>query len=106
MLSTATSLETPPFKSLRYTFPAGTTLDPGAANGLTACAATGAHGINFPNGQGRPGTPGEETGEGEVVAPDGLPRPTQGNCPATSQVGTVTATSPDLREALTGHIYL
>jgi uncharacterized repeat protein (TIGR01451 family) len=99
-------LGTPPLKTVDFTFPAGTSLSPGAANGLVACAATGPHGIDFPSGTGVAGEPGSVTGEGEEDAADGLPRPAQGDCPPASIVANVTATSPLLKEALAGHLYL
>jgi hypothetical protein len=99
-------LGTPPFKTVDFTFPAGTSLSPAAANGLVACTATGPRGINFPSGTGTPGEPGSTTGEGEEDAPDGLPRPAQGDCPPASIVASVTATSPLLKENLAGHLYL
>ena len=99
-------LGTPPYKSVTFTFPAGTSLSPGAANGLTACVASGPHGIDLPNGEGTPGAPGTETGEGEVDGPDGLPALTAGHCPSSSEVGTARASTPLLREELEGHLYL
>jgi uncharacterized repeat protein (TIGR01451 family) len=104
--NTGTGLGTPPFESVSMAFPAGTSLSPGAASGLTACTATGPHGIDFPNGQGTAGAPGTETGEGEVDGEDGLSRPAQGHCPGSSQIGTVRASSPLLSEELSGHLYL
>jgi hypothetical protein len=87
-------LGTPPFKTVDFTFPAGTALSPGAANGLTACPANGPHGINI-------------TGpESEEVAADGLERPAAGDCLGSSIVGAVRASTPLLREELSGHLYL
>ncbi len=100
------ALGTPPYKTVNFTLPAGTSLSPGAANGLTACEASGPHGIDFPAGTGKPGNPGEPAGEGEVEGPEGLPDPAQGHCPTSSIVGTVHASTPLLKEELEGHLYL
>ncbi len=97
---------TPPYKSVQLTLPAGTSLSPGAANGLTACEATGPHGIDFPAGTGKPGNPGEPAGEGEVEGQEGLPDPAPGHCPASSIVGTARASTPLLKEELEGHLYV
>jgi hypothetical protein len=99
-------LGTPPLKAVEVTFPEGTALSPGAANGLTACSATGTHGIDFPSGEGAPGNPGAVAGEGEEDGPDGLPRLVAGNCPGSSEIASVHASSPLLHEELEGHIYL
>jgi hypothetical protein len=99
-------LGTPPYQGVDFTFPEGTSLSPGAANGLTACTATGPDGIDLPNGEGKPGNPGEATGEGEADGPDGVPVPVAGHCPFSSQVGTARASVPLLREELTGHLFL
>ena len=107
--SGALSLGTPPYEGVNFTFPLGTSLSPGAANGLTACAASGPQGIDFPTGEGVPGPPGTPAGEGEEEAADGLPQPVAGHCPASSQVGSVSAVSPVLpagRQELKGHLYL
>jgi hypothetical protein len=101
-----TGLGTPPYQGVDFTFPEGTSLSPGAANGLTACPASGPEGIDFPNGQGTPGNSGTETGEGEEDGPDGLPLPVAGHCPSSSQVGTARASVPELHEELTGHLFL
>jgi hypothetical protein len=87
-------LETPPVKNLSFTLPAGTSLSPAAANGLGSCQETGEEGIDI------------EGPESEALGADGLPRPIAGHCPASSQVGTVRATSPLLNEELTGHLFL
>ncbi len=97
---------TPPYKSVQLTLPAGTSLSPGAANGLTACEASGPHGIDFPAGTGKPGNPGEPAGEGEVEGQEGLPDPAPGHCPASSIVGTARASTPLLKEELEGHLYV
>ncbi len=100
------ALGTPPYKTVNFTLPAGTSLSPGAANGLSACEASGPNGIDFPAGTGKPGNPGEPAGEGEVEGPEGLPDPAQGHCPTSSIVGTVHASTPLLKEELEGHLYL
>ncbi len=97
---------TPPYKSVQLTLPAGTSLSPGAANGLTACEVSGPHGIDFPAGTGKPGNPGEPAGEGEVEGQEGLPDPAPGHCPASSIVGTARASTPLLKEELEGHLYV
>jgi hypothetical protein len=89
-----TDLGTPPVKNLSITLPAGTSLSPAAANGLSACQETGPQGINI------------EGAESEGIATDGLPRPVAGHCPAASQVGTLRASSPLLGEELKGHLFL
>jgi uncharacterized repeat protein (TIGR01451 family) len=97
-----TSLGSPPYKGVDFTFPEGTSLSPGAANGLVACAASGPHGIDFPS----EGANAAIAGEGEEIGQDGLARPAAGNCPPASQVGSARADSPLLREELTGHLFL
>jgi hypothetical protein len=89
-----TGLGTPPYRRVSVTLPAGVSLSPSAANGLTACPAMGPGGINI------------EGGESEAVAVDGLPRPVAGHCPVSSRVASVRASSPDLGEELTGHIFV
>jgi uncharacterized repeat protein (TIGR01451 family) len=101
-----TGLGTPPYRDVQFTLPEGTSLSPGAANGLVACPASGPHGIDLPNGQGTPGDPGTETGEGEADLQDGLPHPVAGHCPPSSQVGSVRASTPLLSEELAGHLFL
>jgi hypothetical protein len=88
------AIGTPPVKNLSFTLPAGTTLSPGAANGLGACQETGPQGIDI------------EGPESEATGQEGLPRPVAGHCPASSRVGTVRATSPLLSEELKGHLFL
>ena len=90
----AISPGTPPIKSVQVTLPAGTTISPSAAHGLRACPETGPGGIDI------------EGAGSEAYGPSGLVRPVAGHCPHASQLGTVTATSPDLHEGLTGHLYL
>ena len=90
----STSLGTPPIKNAEVVLPAGSTISPAAAHGLQACPETGPEGIDI------------EGAGSEANGPDGLPRPVAGHCPYSSQLGTVTASSPDLHEGLTGHLYL
>ena len=90
----ALTLGTPPVKNVEVTLPAGTTISPAAAHGLQACPETGPSGINI---EGR---------ESEANGPEGLQRPVAGHCPYGSQLGTVSASTPDLHEALTGHLFL
>lgn len=88
------SLGTPPFKDVSVAFPDGTSLSPGAANGLTACAASGPEGIDI------------EGAESEEEGPNGLEHPAEGHCPSSSQIGLARATTPLINEELSGHIYL
>jgi hypothetical protein len=92
--SVGSGLATPPFKTLDFAFPQGTVLSPGAANGLTACTASGPQGIDI-----------EGSGSEEVAA-DGLDRPAAGHCPSSSIVGNVRASTPLLGSELSGHLYL
>jgi hypothetical protein len=87
-------LATPPERDVSVTLPEGTTVSPSSADGLRACQETGVDAINI------------EGPESEAVAADGLERPVAGRCPLASQVATVEATTPLLREALTGHVFL
>jgi uncharacterized repeat protein (TIGR01451 family) len=101
--NSGTGLGSPPYKSVDFTFPEGTSLSPGAANGLVACSATGPNGIDIPSETPRSAT---EAGEGEEIGPDGLAQPSAGHCPSSSEVGTAHASTPLLREELQGHLYL
>ncbi len=92
--NTASTLGTPPVKDVSVTLPAGSSISPSSANGLEACAETGPHGIDI------------EGPESEEVAADGLERPTPGHCPRASQIATVIASTPLLREDLTGHLFV
>ncbi len=87
-------LGTPPVKDATVELPVGTTISPSSANGLEACAATGPEGFDI------------EGPESEAVGPDGLERPAAGHCPQASQIATVRATTPLLREELVGRIFL
>ena len=90
----ASGLGTPPLKDVEVELPEGTTISPASANGLVGCAETGSSGINI------------EGAESEGVGADGLSRPVAGHCPGASQIGTVTAVTPLLREGLSGHLYI
>ncbi len=74
-------LATPPVKSTLVTLPAGLTLNPAAAQGLTGCPAEGPGGFNL-----------DQSGAG--------------HCPLGSQIGTAEAQTPLLTEALKGHLYV
>jgi hypothetical protein len=87
-------LGTPPAKSVSVTLPAGTSLSPSGANGLSACQETGGEGINI------------EGAESEAVGEDGLPQPVAGHCPVSSRIASVRAVSPLLGEELVGHMFL
>jgi hypothetical protein len=93
---------TPPLKDATVTLPAGVSVSPSAADGLEACDATGAHGIDLPSGGLKP----DEAGESEAIGLDGLSHLTPGHCPSGSTVGTVEITSPLLADPLEGHVYL
>jgi hypothetical protein len=90
----AVGLGTPPLKDTTIKFPSGTTISPSAANGLLACQETGPSGINI------------EGVESEAVAADGLEQPVAGKCPVGSELGSVSAKTPLLREELHGHLFL
>ena len=98
-----TGLGTPPYKTVDFTFPEGTSLSAGAANGLMSCPATGPHGIDFPSETSNPGGP---AGEGEEIGADGLAHPAPGHCSYSSRLGNVRATSPLLAEELAGRLFL
>jgi len=88
------SLGTPPLKDASVKLPLGTSISPSAANGLVACQEVGPEGINI------------EGGESEAVGQEGLERPVAGHCPAASSLATIKGSSPLLREALEGNLYL
>ncbi len=92
--NSVSDLGTPPVRSTSVTFPVGTTISPSSANGLEGCDEVGPHGINI------------EGAESEEVAEDGLERPAPGHCPLASEIGTVRASTPLLKEELTGHVFL
>ena len=90
----ASGLGTPPVKNVEIKLPDGTTISPSSANGLQGCEEVGSSGINI------------EGPEAEAPAADGLQHVIAGHCPAASEIGTVTASTPLLREGLTGHLFL
>jgi uncharacterized repeat protein (TIGR01451 family) len=90
----ASGLGTPPVKNVELRFPEGTTISPSSANGLVGCEELGPSGIDI------------EGPESEAVGPDGLQRLVAGHCPAASQIGTVSASTPLLREGLSGHLFI
>jgi hypothetical protein len=74
-------LATPPLRAATVTLPAGVSISPAAADGLTGCQAAGAEGID-------------------------LASALQGNCPASSRIGEAEVLTPLLREPLKGGVYL
>ena len=90
----ASGLGTPPVRDVSVTLPEGTSVAPGGANGLRGCDEEGPNGINI------------EGPESEEIGQDGLERVAPGHCPAASQIGTVTAETPLLREQLPGHLFV
>jgi hypothetical protein len=90
----ASGLGTPPVKSVELKLPTGTTIAPGSANGLVGCDEVGPHGLNI------------EGPESEAVGADGLEHLIAGHCPFASQIGAITASTPLLREGLTGHLFI
>ena len=79
------TLATPPLKSASVTLPAGVTVDPSAANGLTACS------------EAQIGWLGGSTSNFTPDAP---------TCPDASKLGTVELNSPLLAGTLQGSVYL
>ena len=90
----SSGLGTPPVKKVELQLPEGTTISPSSANGLVGCEELGPGGIDI------------EGPESEAVGPDGLQRMVAGHCPVASQIGTVSASTPLLREGLLGHLYI
>jgi len=88
------AIAAPPVRDVSVTLPEGTTISPPSANGLETCQETGPEAINI------------EGAESEAIGADGLEHPVAGKCPQASELGTVTATTPLLKEPLTGHLYL
>jgi hypothetical protein len=74
-------LATPELKDADVTLPEGVAVSPSGANGLAACAETGAESI-------------------------GLESTEPGHCPDASQIGTVTVSSPLLAGPLEGRLYV
>ena len=111
-------LATPELRDATVTLPAGVSISPSAADGLTGCHATGPEGLNAGSGnlgpEGRDiGDPeATELGEGHVGGnnspyDDGLYHTAHGHCPAASQIGTVELETPLLPErSLKGRAYL
>jgi len=90
----ATGLGTPPVRDVNLTLPEGTTISPAGANGMESCAEYGPRGINI------------EGPESEEIGVEGLERPATGHCPGASDIADVTATTPLLREQLSGHMFI
>jgi hypothetical protein len=90
----ASGLGTPPARDVSVTLPEGTAISPSSANGLEACQETGPDGINI------------EGAESEEIGVEGMERPAAGHCPAASQIGTVTASTPLLHEPLPGKLFI
>jgi hypothetical protein len=98
----------PPLRTTRVTFAQGLSISPGVADGLQACEADGAQGIDIPTGlnaESQPLTPGE-MGEGEAPGPGGEPRLAPGHCPQASIVGRAEAVTPLLASPIKGRVYL
>lgn len=74
-------LATPPVKNTTVTLPAGVSISPPGAEGLTGCQETGGEGIN-------------------------LASPGPGSCPPSSEVGQAEVQTPLLKEPLTGEVYV
>jgi hypothetical protein len=82
---------TPELKNATVTLPAGMTISPPAANGLSGCPESGPTGINL---------------YAEEPGPDEQQHLVPGHCPAASQIGTVKITTPVLPAPLEGRLYL
>jgi uncharacterized repeat protein (TIGR01451 family) len=74
----APDIATPPVKDVTVTLPPGIAISPSAANGLTACT------------------------DFQIA----LSSTARGACPASSQIGEITATTPVLATPLTGRMYI
>jgi hypothetical protein len=100
-------LATPQLKNATVTLPAGVSVSPAAAAGLSGCEKSGLNGIDIPESPS-----GHEAGAGEAIGADGLPHMTPGHCPAASTLGTVEIFTPllpngaDGSAPLKGHVYL
>jgi hypothetical protein len=108
-------LATPDLKSAVVALPEGVSVSPGAANGLVACQASGAEGIELGDGDSieadrvaseEHATVGTLVQEGEVLGADGLVHAAPGHCPLASQIGEVEVTTPVLEQPLKGHVYV
>ena len=80
----AEELQTSELRDLSVTLPAGTVIDPSAANGLKSCAPSAFYGPH--HGEQSPATAGE--------------------CPGEAKIGGVEIVAPALSEALHGSVYL
>jgi len=94
---------TPELRKATVTLPQGVSVSPSAAEGLAGCAATGPHGIDISNDEGRHP---DQAGEGEEIGPDGLSHLVAGHCPDGSKLGTVEVITPLLSAPLKGHVFL
>lgn len=96
-------------KNAVVTLPRGVSVSPGAADGLVACQASGAEGIELGNHDQPDADKLASEGklqEGEEIGADGLVHPAPGHCPAASQVGEVEVQTPLLAAPLKGHVYV
>lgn len=87
-------LSTPELRSATVTLPPGMSVNPGSADGIRACNATGPEGINF------------EGPESEKPGANGEPQLAPGECPEASTIGEAEVITPLLSEPVKGHIYL
>jgi hypothetical protein len=98
-------LATPPLKDATVTLPAGVSVNPGAAQGLIGCAATGPEGINV--GSDELGAAGQDLGDPEATElgagyaggdgspyDDGVYHTAKGHCPPASTLGTAEVFTP------------
>jgi hypothetical protein len=111
------TLGTPDLKNVTVTLPPGVSVSPSAADGLGACPAEGADGINLgsdnvtPQGQDLGDPDAAELGNGqghpgESPYDDGLWHIAPGHCSSNSTVASVEVESPLLTKPLEGHLYL
>ncbi len=111
------AIATATLKNARVTLPAGLTLSPSAANGLTGCAPAGPEGINI--GSGDIGHAGQDLGNPEATElgaghpggngsryDDGIYHTAAGHCPDSSKVGSVEVKSSLLEEPLVGSVFV
>ncbi len=103
---------TPEMRDATVTLPQGMSINPGVAEGLQGCDATGPNGINLPTGlnaSGEPLTQGE-IGPGEAIPAEGTgpdePLLAPGHCPNASIVGTAEAKTPLLAHPIEGRVYI
>src|SRR4029077_11050396 len=94
-------LATPQLKDAEVTLPEGTSVSPGAADGLVGCKERGPEGIEL----GDDDVVGDHNmvQEGEEEGPDGLVHAARGHCPLASQIGDVEVVTPVLASPLHGH---